>query len=93
MDGDVCKNSFGLEPAVEKDDIYADYIETRKISNAFNFAVEQSIHCYLGGAPSETDWCGFFLSSGQVGLVAALNELATCPLCEQQGIKPIQPLV
>ena len=57
LNGEVCM-AFGLEPAQEHDDEWLDYVETRKISKAFNFAVEQSMHCYIdGSAASATPWC------------------------------------
>ena len=85
----VCM-AMGLEVAEEHDDEWLDYIETRKISKAFNFAVEQSMHCYIdGSAQSGTTWCQFFLADGQRGLVDLLDDLAEgCELCEVQGIVP-----
>ena len=46
----VCGESFRLVPAEDKEDEYANYIETRRLSNAFNYAVEQSMLCYLDTA-------------------------------------------
>ena len=78
----VCGESFRLVPAEDKEDEYANFIETRRLSKAFNYAVEQSMLCYLDTAVGETDWCFFFLQGGQAGLESALNAMATCPLCE-----------
>ena len=35
----VCRKAMGLIPFEDQGDEYANYIETRRISNAFNFAV------------------------------------------------------
>ena len=43
----VCKSTFGIEPATEIEDEWFTYLETRKLSYSFHYAVEQSQRCYI----------------------------------------------
>ena len=47
LSGQVCESAFGIEPATDHEDEWLNYLETRKLSYAFHYAVEQSQRCYI----------------------------------------------
>ena len=42
LEDNLCQDAFDIKPATEHTDSWHNYIETRNIFNAFDFAVEQS---------------------------------------------------